>query len=91
VGLKWRDTATALFLHWVAVVKLEVLFSGGRVNHRDGPGGMKKSKSLSLRQIAPIDRDARRTRYNASICASRETNLNPHPTPQTRTSPPVHE
>ena len=27
-------------------------------NDSDGPGGMKKSKSLSLREIAPIDRDA---------------------------------
>jgi len=34
------------------VVKLEVLFFGGRINHRNGPGGMKKSKSLSLRENA---------------------------------------
>jgi len=32
---------------------------------------MKKSKSLSLREIAPIDRDATRTHCNASICAAR--------------------
>jgi hypothetical protein len=36
----------------MAVVKLEVLFPGRRLDHRDGPGGMKTSKSLSLRETA---------------------------------------
>jgi len=32
---------------------------------------MKKNKSLSLREITPIDRDATRTHCKAGICATR--------------------
>jgi hypothetical protein len=51
-----------------AMVKLEVLFFAGRINHRNGPGGMKKSNCLSLRENVPIHRVATRVLSGRHPC-----------------------
>jgi len=42
----------------VAVLKLAVLFFAGRLSDHNGSGGMKKGKSLSLRENADPTRQA---------------------------------
>jgi RHS repeat-associated protein len=58
VALEWRGAATTALLRLVAVLKLEVLFSGGQIDHCNGSVAMNTNKSLSLRATADATRQA---------------------------------